>query len=151
MITEKVRLIGQAGELRAYRSQAVKAARDLGYGLDTITRIKEAKTESEIDRIMKSARHKFLKDNWERDSGKVVTYKKIIPTIPEKKPQPKRVDIPKPSKKLEPVDPELEYYRTESIQTAKELYYGSAVIAEIKKAKSKVEIDIILNRARTNY
>lgn len=145
MITEKVRLIGQAGELRAYRSQAVKAARDLGYGLDTITRIKEAKTESEIDRIMKSARHKFLKDNWERDSGKVVNYKKIIPTIPEKKPQ------PKPSKKLEPVDPELEYYRTESIKTAKELYYGSAVIAEIKKAKSKVEIDIILNRARTNY
>lgn len=145
MITEKVRLIGQAGELRAYRSQAVKAARDLGYGLDTITRIKEAKTESEIDRIMKSARHEFLKDNWERDSGKVVNYKKIMPTIPEKKPK------PKPSKKLEPVDPELENYRTESIQTAKELYYGSAVIAEIKKAKSKVEIDIILNRARTNY
>ena len=145
MITEKVRLIGQAGELRAYRSQAVKAARDLGYGLDTITRIKEAKNESEIDRIMKSARHNFLKDNWERDSGKVVNYKKIMPTIPEKKPQ------HKPSKKLEPVDPELEYYRTESIQTAKELYYGSAVIAEIKKAKSKVEIDIILNRARTNY
>lgn len=66
MLTERVMMVGQVAELKSYRSQAVKAARDLGYGLDTITRIKEAKTESEIDRIMKSARHKFLKDNWER-------------------------------------------------------------------------------------
>lgn len=53
-------------ELKAYRHQATKAARDLCYGQDVIDRIKEAKSEQEIDRIMKSARHKFLKDNWER-------------------------------------------------------------------------------------
>lgn len=145
MITERVISPGRLSDLKKYRNDAMKAANELGYGMDVIRRIKDAKSEHEIDRIMKSARHNFLKDNWERDSSKVVTYKKITPTIPEKKPQ------PKPLKKLEPVDPELEYYRTESIQTAKELYYGSTVIADIKKAKSKVEIDIILNRARTNY
>lgn len=48
--------------LKQYRAQAVRFARQLGYeGIDPeiITRIKSAATESEITRIMSTARHRM--------------------------------------------------------------------------------------------
>lgn len=44
-------------ELETFRRQAIKAARDFHYGKDVIQKLKDAKTEGEIDRIMKNARH----------------------------------------------------------------------------------------------
>lgn len=40
-----------------YKQKAVAAARDLCYGKVVISKIKEATTAAEIDRIMKDARH----------------------------------------------------------------------------------------------
>jgi len=45
-------------ELKVYREQAIKAAKDLRYGQDVILHIKQAKTINEITRIMASAREK---------------------------------------------------------------------------------------------
>ena len=40
-----------------YQHQAINAAHDLHYGRDVIDKIKSAKTDAEIDRIMRNARH----------------------------------------------------------------------------------------------
>ena len=45
--------------LRLYRKDALKAAKDLGYGEEVIQQIKNAKTDDEISRIMASARMKM--------------------------------------------------------------------------------------------
>lgn len=45
-------------EVNVFRKQAIKAAKDLLYGEEVIKALKNAKTESEIDRIMKTARKK---------------------------------------------------------------------------------------------
>lgn len=48
--------------LRAYRAQAARFAKQLGYETidpEIITRIKSAATESEVTRIMSTARHKM--------------------------------------------------------------------------------------------
>ena len=45
-----------------YRDNAIKAAKDLKYGKDVIERIKTAKTEAEIERIMINARKEKFKD-----------------------------------------------------------------------------------------
>lgn len=42
--------------IRSYRHNAIKAARELLYGEDIIVRLKQATTETEICRIMKTAR-----------------------------------------------------------------------------------------------
>lgn len=44
-----------------YKRQAIKAAKDLLYGNKVIKKIKKAKTEGEIDRIMRAARHEHFK------------------------------------------------------------------------------------------
>lgn len=43
-----------------YSSEAIKAAKDLGYPKTVINAIKAAKTENEIIRIMATAREKYL-------------------------------------------------------------------------------------------
>lgn len=47
---------------KAYLRQAIEAAKDLNYGADVILRIKKAKGDGEIQRIMISARHRT--DEW---------------------------------------------------------------------------------------
>lgn len=49
-------------EQMSYKDQAVEAAKDLGYGAAVIDRIKNAKTDLEISRIMTSARKNNLDD-----------------------------------------------------------------------------------------
>ena len=44
----------------AYRSDSIKAAKDLGYGEQVIKRLRAAKTEGEICRIMTNARKEFF-------------------------------------------------------------------------------------------
>ena len=44
-----------------YKRQAIKAAKDLKYGDEVVEKLKKAKTEGEIDRIMKAARHEHFK------------------------------------------------------------------------------------------
>lgn len=39
-----------------FKSNAIKAAKDFGYGDDIVNKIRAAKSDSEIDRIMKAAR-----------------------------------------------------------------------------------------------
>lgn len=41
-----------------YKSQAIKAAKDLGYGEEVIERIENAKCDAEITRIMKTERER---------------------------------------------------------------------------------------------
>lgn len=41
---------------KTYRSEALKAAKELGYGDEVIRRIKNAKSDAEIEHIMVSAR-----------------------------------------------------------------------------------------------
>lgn len=45
---------------------AICAARELCYSQDTITRIENAKSEAEIERILIDARRKELNGNWYR-------------------------------------------------------------------------------------
>ena len=40
-----------------YKKEAIKAAKQLGYGKETKDKIRKAKTESEISRILITARH----------------------------------------------------------------------------------------------
>lgn len=49
-----------------YKLQAVKAAKDLGYDKDDIKRLKAAKSENEIERIMREARTKrqYEEERW---------------------------------------------------------------------------------------
>lgn len=47
-------------KIRAYKKEAIKAAKELYYGEDIIEKIKEAKTENQIRNIMKEARESFL-------------------------------------------------------------------------------------------
>ena len=45
-----------SGEI-SYRKDAIKAAKELKYGSNVIQKIKEAKNDAEIERIMNAARH----------------------------------------------------------------------------------------------
>lgn len=45
-------------ELSMYRRNAIQAAKELGYPVDTIADIKKAKTKDEISRIMGTARNR---------------------------------------------------------------------------------------------
>ena len=47
-------------EFDFYKKAAIKAAKDLGYGNVAVGKIKNAKTEAEIQRIMITERHKQL-------------------------------------------------------------------------------------------
>lgn len=49
-----------------YKLQAVKAAKDLDYDKDVIKRLKAAKSENEIERIMREARTKrqYEEERW---------------------------------------------------------------------------------------
>lgn len=49
-----------------YRALAIKAAKDLGYGKEAIEQIEAAKNDAEIDRIMRSARHKQEREDARR-------------------------------------------------------------------------------------
>lgn len=49
-------MTGKYASLATYRSQSIKIAKDLGYGSTVISDIKSAKNESEITRILKTAR-----------------------------------------------------------------------------------------------
>lgn len=49
--------------LELYRRQAIDAADGLLYGDECVTRLQQAKSEAEIERIMKDARHgKYKKE-----------------------------------------------------------------------------------------
>lgn len=48
--------------LRSYRRFALCACKDFGYPEEVYRRVKKAKSESEIEQIMFSARNKYLKD-----------------------------------------------------------------------------------------
>ena len=43
---------------KAYKSEAIKAAKDLGYGTEILEKLENAKTDGEIQRLMIAARHK---------------------------------------------------------------------------------------------
>lgn len=47
-------------DFKEYKKDAVKAAKDLKYGNSAVKKIKEAKNEAEIQRIMITERHKQL-------------------------------------------------------------------------------------------
>lgn len=49
-------------EFKTYKKDAVKAAKELRYGDNVVNRIKAAKTEAEIQRIMVTERHKRFDD-----------------------------------------------------------------------------------------
>ena len=48
--------------LRSYRKSALRACKDFCYPEAVYNRVKKAKSESEIEQIMFSARNKYLKD-----------------------------------------------------------------------------------------
>ena len=48
--------------LRSYRKFALRACKDFYYPEEVFRRVKKAKSESEIEQIMFSARNKYLKD-----------------------------------------------------------------------------------------
>ena len=39
------------------KKRAIKAARELGYSMETLDKLRKAKTDNEIDRILKTARN----------------------------------------------------------------------------------------------
>lgn len=41
---------------KGYKGEAIKAARDLGYGIEVVEKIRRAKTETEVIQIMCAAR-----------------------------------------------------------------------------------------------
>lgn len=43
---------------KAYKSEAIRAAIELGYDVDVIEKLNKAKTDGEIQRLMIIARHK---------------------------------------------------------------------------------------------
>ncbi len=47
-------------EFKTYKKDAIKAAKDLRYGWAVVDKIKSAKSEAEIQRIMTTERHKRL-------------------------------------------------------------------------------------------
>lgn len=51
----------QWGRDPSYRSNALKAAKDFGYGDEIIAKIKMSKSDNEIAKIMKEARHAKFK------------------------------------------------------------------------------------------
>lgn len=53
---------------KGYRGEAIKAAKDLGYGEQVVRKIREAKSEAEIERIMFSARNEKGKYNTRRNT-----------------------------------------------------------------------------------
>lgn len=59
---EKERVITKRTEEEAYKVQAIKAARDLQYGDEVVAKIKNAKTDGEIARIMITARKERFGD-----------------------------------------------------------------------------------------
>lgn len=52
-----------------YRNHAMKAAKELGYGLDVVKDIKVAKSNVEIERIMISARKRKWSDGLDKRQG----------------------------------------------------------------------------------
>lgn len=52
----------KGSELKGEKNRAIKAAKDLGYSSDVLTRIKNAKTDSELQRIMITARKQMFGD-----------------------------------------------------------------------------------------
>ncbi len=50
------------GDFKSYKNDAMNAAKDLRYGKVVIDKIKAAKTEAEIQRIMVTERHKRFDD-----------------------------------------------------------------------------------------
>lgn len=48
--------------LANYRKFALRACKDFGYPQDVYDRVKHAKTETQIEQIMYSARNNYLKD-----------------------------------------------------------------------------------------
>ena len=48
--------------LNSYRKRALRACKDFGYPEEVYSRVKRAKTEGEIERIMHTARNTYLKD-----------------------------------------------------------------------------------------
>jgi hypothetical protein len=53
--------MARISEENKYRHDAIKAAKELQYGKAVITQIKNAQSDSEITRIMKTARNKKFK------------------------------------------------------------------------------------------
>lgn len=49
------------GSLIAFKRHAIKAAKDFRYGDEVIQKLKDAKTTEEVNRIMRTARHKKFK------------------------------------------------------------------------------------------
>lgn len=47
-------------EFKTYKRNAIKAAKELGYSDKIVKQVENGKTESEICRIMKDARAKYL-------------------------------------------------------------------------------------------
>lgn len=47
-------------EFKTYKKDAIKVAKDLRYGWTVVDKIKSAKSEAEIQRIMTTERHKRL-------------------------------------------------------------------------------------------
>ena len=47
--------------LRTYKQSAAKAAKDLGYGKEVVAKVRKAKTESEVTRIMATAREELIR------------------------------------------------------------------------------------------
>lgn len=47
-------------DIRSFKIHAIKAAKDFRYGDDVIKRIRTAKSEGEVSRIMQTARHKMF-------------------------------------------------------------------------------------------
>jgi hypothetical protein len=54
------KMVGTYDGVKAYRKEAIRIARDFNYGDKVIKQLKEAKTESEICRIMTIARRELL-------------------------------------------------------------------------------------------
>ena len=50
-------------EVKLFKRQAIKAAKDLLYGNEVVKQLEAAKTIAEMDRIMKTARKEKLKLN----------------------------------------------------------------------------------------
>lgn len=48
-------------ELKLYKKQAIKAAKDLMYGKEVVEKVEAASTIADIDRIMKNARKEKFK------------------------------------------------------------------------------------------
>lgn len=51
-------MANSTGKQHEFKANAIKAAKDFGYGDDVVKRIRASKNDNEIDRIMREARKK---------------------------------------------------------------------------------------------